>query len=63
VKAISREFGRPASVEQFSRRLFAPRSWGSMAESETYAHLEHLRIAGEAELSEDPSGILLYLTR
>ncbi|UCE84567.1 MAG: MBL fold metallo-hydrolase [Deltaproteobacteria bacterium] len=63
VKEISRAFGRPASVEEFSRRLFAPRSWGSMAESETYAHLEHLRIAGEAERSENARGSLLYLTR
>ena len=63
VKAISREFGRPASVGEFSRRLFQPRSWGSMAESETYAHLEHLRIAGEAERREESGGRLLYLTR
>ena len=63
VKAISREFGRPATVEEFSQRLFQPRSWGSMAESETYAHLEHLRVAGEAERSEDREGRYLYLTR
>jgi len=25
------------------------RAWGWMAESETYAHLEHLRLAGVAE--------------
>jgi hypothetical protein len=25
------------------RVLFRERSWGEMAESETYAHLEHLR--------------------
>ena len=48
VKAISKRIG-PASVEAFSHELFNPRSWGSMAESETYAHLEHLRIAGQAE--------------
>ena len=38
-----------ATVEALSRELFRQRSWGSMAESETYAHLEHLRRAGEAE--------------
>ncbi len=29
------------------RVLFKERSWGEMAESETYAHLEHLRERGE----------------
>lgn len=63
VKAISRAIGRPATVREFSRRLFQPRSWGSMAESETYAHLEHLRIAGDAERREGPDGCFLYETR
>ena len=49
VREISREFGVPETVQAFSQQLFHPRSWGSMAESETYAHLEHLRIAGEAD--------------
>jgi glyoxylase-like metal-dependent hydrolase (beta-lactamase superfamily II) len=48
IRAISRELG-PASVEDIAKKLFKPRSWGSMAESETYAHLEHLRLAGQAE--------------
>jgi hypothetical protein len=48
IREISRELG-PASVEDISKKLFKPRSWGSMAESETYAHLEHLRLAGQAE--------------
>lgn len=48
IRAISRELG-PASVEDIAKKLFQPRSWGSMAESETYAHLEHLRLAGRAE--------------
>jgi glyoxylase-like metal-dependent hydrolase (beta-lactamase superfamily II) len=37
------------TVEQYMQRLFQPRSWGQMAESETYAHLEHLKASGEAE--------------
>ena len=61
VKEISRDFGQPASVEEFSQRLFRSRSWGAMAESETFAHLEHLRIAGEAERHEDREGRLLYV--
>ncbi|MGV3760734.1 MAG: MBL fold metallo-hydrolase [Actinomycetota bacterium] len=48
-----------ATVEELSQRLFRPRSWGRMAESETYAHLEHLRINGEAEARKE-SGALRY---
>jgi hypothetical protein len=33
-----------------------------MAESETFAHLEHLRILGKAEQTLDASGRYLYLT-
>jgi glyoxylase-like metal-dependent hydrolase (beta-lactamase superfamily II) len=61
VKAIGRELG-PASVQDFSQRLFHPRSWGPMAESETYAHLEHLRVAGAAEVRRDAAGKLIYHT-
>ncbi len=61
VVSISHEIGAPADVETFMQRLFKPRSWGGMAESETYAHLEHLRIAGNAERSEDDKGTYLYL--
>lgn len=59
VKNIGRELG-PAGVQAFSRRLFKPRSWGGMAESETYAHLEHLRHRGSAEAHRDASGYLIY---
>ena len=38
-----------ATVEELSKRLFKPRAWGQMAESETYAHLEHLKATGQAE--------------
>ena len=31
------------------KELFTERSWGDMAASETFAHLEHLRVIGEAE--------------
>jgi glyoxylase-like metal-dependent hydrolase (beta-lactamase superfamily II) len=61
VKAISRQLG-PATVSAFSEQLFQRRSWGPMAESETYAHLEHLRLAGEADRSVDSDGKFLYLT-
>ncbi len=48
-----------ASVEQLAQRLFRPRSWGSMADSETYAHLEHLRLSGQADRRER-DGHLVY---
>jgi glyoxylase-like metal-dependent hydrolase (beta-lactamase superfamily II) len=51
-----------APVQELSRRLFAERNWGSMAESETYAHLEHLRLAGSAERRE-AAGVLEYCVR
>lgn len=39
----------PATVREYSHQLFRAARWGPMAESETYAHLEHLRLAGRAE--------------
>ena len=59
VKEIGRSLG-PSSVEAFSQRLFRERSWGPMAESETYAHLEHLRLAGDAGVHRDRRGLLIY---
>ncbi len=50
-----------ATVQELSHRLFSERSWGSMAESETYAHLEHLRLRGEAQRRDEPAGRLAYL--
>jgi glyoxylase-like metal-dependent hydrolase (beta-lactamase superfamily II) len=61
VKAIGARLG-PASVMAFSRELFPERSWGMMAESETYAHLEHLRLACEAERYHE-DGKLIYVVR
>jgi glyoxylase-like metal-dependent hydrolase (beta-lactamase superfamily II) len=62
IREISQGYGRPASVKEFSQHLFRRRSWGSMAESETYAHLEHLRHAGQAESHRDGRDILLFQT-
>jgi hypothetical protein len=61
VKRIGRALG-PATVQAFSQQLFRPRSWGEMAESETYAHLEHLRLAGAAEAHRNAEGFLVYET-
>ena len=48
LRAASLAIG-PASVVDLSHELFPERHWGVMAESETFAHLEHLRRADEAE--------------
>ena len=49
-----------ADVNSFMKRLFKERSWGDMAESETYAHLEHLRLEGKAETHRNEEGRLVY---
>ncbi|HUF84356.1 MAG TPA: hypothetical protein VMQ81_07180, partial [Acidimicrobiia bacterium] len=48
-----------ATVQQLSREIFPKKHWGVMAESETFAHLEHMVLAGEAERREE-HGRLLY---
>ena len=48
LRDASAELGRPATVNELMQHLFSERAWGSMAESETFAHLEHLRLLGEA---------------
>ncbi len=40
------------TVEDLARELFPKRRWGFMAESETFAHIEHLRFLGEVERRE-----------
>jgi len=51
-----------ATVEELSHHLFKPRSWGPMAESETYAHLEHLRATGEAASRREAGTLHYHLT-
>ena len=41
--------GNELTVPEYSKRLFKPHAWGVMADSETFAHLEHLRQQGKAE--------------
>jgi glyoxylase-like metal-dependent hydrolase (beta-lactamase superfamily II) len=57
LREIGHQIG-PATVVEFSHQLFQQRSWGAMAESETYAHLEHLRLAGEARRRSDGPAFL-----
>lgn len=47
-QAAARTPEHELTVPGYSQHLFKPRSWGSMADSETFAHLEHLRLTGEA---------------
>lgn len=60
LREIGTELDEWASVVEFSRHLFRERSWGSMAESETWAHLEHLRRSGRAEQRWGADGLLEY---
>lgn len=53
------EASGPATVRTLSHQLFAEKSWGGMAESETYAHLEHLRLSGRAQ-HDEADGVLSY---
>ena len=48
VREIGSEIG-DQPVEEYMKLLFRERSWGMMAASETYAHLEWLRSKGEAK--------------
>ena len=62
LRAAAAELGN-APVEAYMKELFAERAWGDMAASETFAHLEHLRVVGEADSSRDVEGLLRYRLR
>ena len=59
LRAASDRLGR-ATVHDYMKQLFKERSWGPMAESETFAHLEHLRFIGETTVSRRPDDALEY---
>ena len=52
LRRTTEELDRPATVQEFSSHLFSVRAQGAMADSETFAHLEHLRRAGELQRLE-----------
>jgi glyoxylase-like metal-dependent hydrolase (beta-lactamase superfamily II) len=62
LKSASAELGGYATVNDLMQRLFRERSWGPMAESETYAHLEHLRLIGAAERRQEGGNLLYEVT-
>ena len=49
-----------APVERYMKQIFSERSWGPMAESETFAHLDHLARIGD--FSSDWVNGLLHFT-
>ena len=51
----------PSTVPQLSEALFPQRAWGIMAQSETYAHLEHLRLLRRIEGERRGDGAMLYV--
>ena len=59
LRAAATELG-DAPVEAYMKELFSERAWGDMAASETFAHLEHLRVIGQADSSRDHDGLLRY---
>lgn len=56
LRAIGATIGL-APVAEFSRHLFRADHQGLMADSETYAHLEHLRLAGEATVVTEEGAV------
>lgn len=48
------------TVVDYMRVLFRERSWGDMAQSEAYAHLEHLRVLGDLKRTTDEHGFMHY---
>ena len=50
----------PVTVTEYSHHLFRKERWGAMAESETYAHLEHLRLVGRAERWHDENERMVF---
>lgn len=62
LRTASMDLDGPATVMEFARRVFSARAQGPLADSETYAHLEHLRLLGEFEVRER-DGSLEYAIR
>jgi glyoxylase-like metal-dependent hydrolase (beta-lactamase superfamily II) len=62
VRSTAEQIGRPATVAEYSKHLFSARVQGTMADSETYAHLEHLRLCGEMTRQVEPSPYRYVLT-
>ncbi len=55
LRSAAVEIGRPAGVPEYSSHLFSARVQGPMADSETFAHLEHLRRLGDMACVADDS--------
>ena len=62
IRHTAEELNRPANVMEMSTHLFSARAQGAMADSETYAHLEHLRLLGELQRRVN-DGVYEYVLR
>ncbi len=60
LRATANELDRPSTVMEMSTHLFSQRAQGMMADSETFAHLEHLRLAGEMDRRSN-DGVFEYV--
>ena len=60
LRTTSAELDRPANVMEMSTHLFSARVKGAMADSETFAHLEHLRLAGDMKRVNN-NGVFEYV--
>jgi glyoxylase-like metal-dependent hydrolase (beta-lactamase superfamily II) len=54
------EEDRPLTVPELSTHLFSQRAQGRMADSETFAHAEHLRATGEMARRDSDDGYFRY---
>jgi glyoxylase-like metal-dependent hydrolase (beta-lactamase superfamily II) len=52
----------PATVTELAHEIFPRKHWGVMAESETFAHLEHMVLAGSAERWREHDRLLYRAT-
>lgn len=61
LRDASVDMGRPATVPEMSTYLFSARAQGRMADSETFAHVEHLCRLGEMDRHDGPDGWFRYV--
>jgi glyoxylase-like metal-dependent hydrolase (beta-lactamase superfamily II) len=60
LRGAAATIGRPATVAEYAAHLFSQRVQGAMADSETFAHLEHLRLCGDMVKAADAPGPYRY---
>ena len=53
----------PATVQELCHEIFPRKHWGVMAESETFAHLEHMVMRGRGRALARRLGRMIYRAR